>query len=132
MSQEDQRILVGILASSLMDLSRRKWRIIIPLPSNDFKNYCDFHLQVLVSVKLSVNYLTRCFGVYYRCVFLQVVLYFLSRYAEMPPETKNSISHRGKALSALKEYFESTLATNDDKCNGEPANKKPKISGDKA
>lgn len=44
----------------------------------------------------------------------------------MPSETKNSISHRSKALKALKEYFDSTLANNDDKNNGEPENKKPR------
>ena len=58
---------------------------------------------------------------------LCTLLFFL-RYAEMTPETKNSISHRGKALSALKEYFDTTLAADDSKSNGEPAPKKLKTS----
>ena len=41
----------------------------------------------------------------------------------MPSETKNSISHRGKALRALKEYFESTV-TNNENQSDEPKNKK--------
>ncbi|XP_015757849.1 PREDICTED: inosine triphosphate pyrophosphatase-like [Acropora digitifera] len=53
---------------------------------------------------------------------------FEQTYAEMTPETKNSISHRGKALSALKEYFDTTLAADDSKSNGEPAPKKLKTS----
>ena len=44
----------------------------------------------------------------------------------MPSETKNSISHRGKALKALKEYFDTTIATSDDKHSDEPEKKKPK------
>ena len=48
----------------------------------------------------------------------------------MPSETKNSISHRSKALKALKEYFDSTVVTNDNKHNGEPENKKPRNSSD--
>ena len=49
------------------------------------------------------------------------------RYAEMPSEIKNSISHRGKALKALKEYFESTMTANENQSD-EPVNKKPKNS----
>jgi len=48
----------------------------------------------------------------------------------MPSETKNSISHRSKALQALKEYFHSTLATNDIKHSDEPVDKKPRNSTD--
>lgn len=49
----------------------------------------------------------------------------------MPSETKNSISHRSKALKGLKEYFDSTVMTKgDDKHNGEPENKKPRNSSD--
>lgn len=43
----------------------------------------------------------------------------------MPSEIKNSISHRGKALKALKAYFDSTVITND-KQSDEPENKKPR------
>jgi len=43
----------------------------------------------------------------------------------MPSEIKNSISHRGKALKALKEYFESIKTTNE-KQSDEPVNKKPR------
>ncbi|KAJ7370896.1 hypothetical protein OS493_028967 [Desmophyllum pertusum] len=50
---------------------------------------------------------------------------FDQTYAEMPSEIKNSISHRGKALKALKEYFDSTVITND-KQSDEPENKKPR------
>lgn len=52
------------------------------------------------------------------------------RYAEMPSETKNSISHRGKALKALKEYFESTTTTNE-RHSDEPENKKPRNFNEK-
>ena len=45
----------------------------------------------------------------------------------MPSEIKNSISHRGKALKALKEYFESTMIANENQSD-EPVNKKPKNS----
>jgi len=41
----------------------------------------------------------------------------------MPSEIKNSISHRGKALKALKEYFEDAKANDDFQ---EPENKRPK------
>lgn len=41
----------------------------------------------------------------------------------MASEIKNSISHRGKALKALKEYFEDAKANDDFQ---EPENKKPK------
>ena len=46
----------------------------------------------------------------------------------MPSEIKNSISHRGKALKALKEYLqESTLTANENQSD-EPVNKKPRNS----
>ena len=45
------------------------------------------------------------------------------RYAEIPSEVKNSISHRGKALQAMKEYFIS-LGKN----SQEPKNKRTNIS----
>ena len=32
-------------------------------------------------------------------------LFGLYRYAEMDADTKNEISHRGKALQALKQFF---------------------------
>ena len=47
------------------------------------------------------------------------------RYAEMPSEIKNSISHRGKALKSLKEYFESKVSANENQSD-EPVNKKPR------
>ena len=47
------------------------------------------------------------------------------RYAEMPSEIKNSISHRGKALKALKEHFERTITANENQSD-EPVNKKPR------
>lgn len=65
------------------------------------------------------------------CICNDMLCHFVCfRYAEMSSETKNSISHRGKALKALKEYFDSTLATDDDKQNGEPQNKKPRNFSD--
>ena len=76
------------------------------------------------------------FKIYVSYIYIQIIIllhccYFcFPRYAEMPSETKNSISHRSKALKALKEYFDSTVVTNDDKQNGEPENKKPRNSSD--
>jgi len=43
----------------------------------------------------------------------------------MPSEIKNSISHRGKALKALKEHFESTVTAKENQSD-EPVNKKPR------
>lgn len=43
----------------------------------------------------------------------------------MPSEIKNSISHRGKALKSLKEYFESKVTANENQSD-EPVNKKPR------
>lgn len=50
---------------------------------------------------------------------------FEQTYAEMPSEIKNSISHRGKALKSLKEYFESKVTANENQSD-EPVNKKPR------
>lgn len=77
------------------------------------------------------------FKLYISCIYIQIRILLhccyscFPRYAEMPSETKNSISHRSKALKGLKEYFDSTVMTKgDDKRNGEPENKKPRNSSD--
>lgn len=60
---------------------------------------------------------------------------FLSifRYAEMPKETKNEISHRRRALNKLKAYLEENIhllaASEDDQLAGE---KKSKVDPEEA
>ena len=48
----------------------------------------------------------------------------------MPSEIKNSISHRGKALKALKEYLQESTMTANENQSDEPVNKKPRNSSE--
>ena len=94
---EVQGILDGILAFNLMALIRREYNNTDEVQIN-FEEF----LHWLVMICLN---------------------FWFYRYAEMPSEIKNSISHRGKALKALKEYFEDAKANDDFQ---EPENKRPK------
>lgn len=49
---------------------------------------------------------------------------FDKTYAELDAEVKNRISHRGRALEKLREYFEN-LTTFDDNCESQPKKPKP-------
>lgn len=55
-------------------------------------------------MKLTLNLLEKISHIYF--VELQPDGYDQT-YAEMDKDTKNQISHRGRALEALKKYFES-------------------------